>query len=60
METQILFARRIGLSAITGVLVTLSSIILLAILAKTLPVAEFGSWSLILVTVGLVPIVASL
>ena len=44
----------------TGVLVTLSSIILLAILAKTLPVAEFGSWSLILVTVGLVPIVASL
>jgi O-antigen/teichoic acid export membrane protein len=60
METQILFARRIGLSAITGILVTLSSVILLAILAKTLPVADFGSWSLILVTVGLVPIVASL
>jgi O-antigen/teichoic acid export membrane protein len=55
MEKYVLFTRRIGLFAVTNVLTGLSSIILLAILTRALTVAQYGRWSLILVTVTLIP-----
>jgi O-antigen/teichoic acid export membrane protein len=60
MEKRILFARRLGLTAITNLLITLSGIILLPILTKTLSTADYGSWSLILVTIGLAPNIVTL
>jgi O-antigen/teichoic acid export membrane protein len=55
MEKYVLFTRRIGLLAVTNVLSGLSSLILLAILTRALTVAQYGRWSLILVTVTLIP-----
>jgi O-antigen/teichoic acid export membrane protein len=60
MEKRALFARGLGLTAITNVFVTLSGVILLPVLTKALSVANYGSWSLILVTTALVPVVVSL
>ncbi len=60
MVKHVLFARRLGLSAITSFLVSLSSLILLPILTKTISTADYGSWSLILVTTSLVPSLVSM
>jgi len=60
METYIHTAQRIGIVAITNILVALSGIILLPILTKTLPISDYGSWALILVTIGFVPLLATL
>lgn len=55
MVKHVLFARRLGLSAITSFLVSFGGLILIPILTKTISTADYGSWSLILVTTALVP-----
>ncbi len=55
MREHTLTARRLGLSALIGPLVTLSNIILLPILTKNLAIADYGAWALIMITIGLVP-----
>jgi len=60
MQEYTLTAQRIGLAGITNILVALSSIILLAILTKTLPVAAYGTWSLVTVTINLIPALVTL
>lgn len=47
--------RRLGLTALVTPLTTLSNIILLPILTKKLPIADYGAWALIMVTLGLLP-----
>jgi len=49
------FARRIGLIGITNFIVGLSTLILLPILTKTLPIEEYGTYVQITVTIGLIP-----
>jgi O-antigen/teichoic acid export membrane protein len=60
MNEHKLFTQRIGLIGITNLLVGLSGIILLPILTKTLPIEEYGVWVQIVVTIGLIPAVATL
>jgi O-antigen/teichoic acid export membrane protein len=60
MEKYTLIARRIGLSAVVSPLVYLSNIILLPILTKTLAIANYGAWALIMVTISLLPILMAL
>ncbi len=55
-----LFARQIGLIAITNLISGLSAFILLPVLTKTLPIEEYGVWVQITVTLVLVPIVVML
>jgi len=55
MSEYRLFAQRIGLIGITNLFVSLSGVILLPILTKTLPVEEYGIWAQIIVTIGLIP-----
>jgi len=53
-----LFAQRVGLVGIVNLLVSLSGIILLPILTKTLLIEEYGIWVQIIVTITLIsPIV---
>ncbi len=49
------FARRIGLIGATNLLISLSGLILLPILTKTLPIEEYGTYIQVTVTIGLVP-----
>lgn len=49
------FARRIGLIGITNLLISLSGLILLPILTKTLPIEEYGTYIQLTVTIGLFP-----
>ncbi len=49
------FARRIGLIGITNLLISLSGLLLLPILTKTLPIEDYGTYVQITVTIGLVP-----
>src|SRR5665647_1575367 len=60
MERYTLTIQRISLVAIANILIAFSGLILLPILTKTLPIADYGSWSLITVTIVLVPTLASL
>ena len=55
MEKYTLTVRRLGLTAIVTPLMTLSNFILLPILTKKLPIADYGAWALIMVTLGLLP-----
>jgi O-antigen/teichoic acid export membrane protein len=55
-----LTARRLGLSAVVAPLVSLSNLILLPILTKNLPIADYGSFALIMVTIGLLPLLVTL
>ena len=55
MGKYTLTVRRIGLSAVITPLVTLSSIILLPILTRNLPITDYGAFALILVTLSLLP-----
>lgn len=49
------FVRRIGLIGIINLIISLSNIILLPILTKNLPIEEYGIWTQLMVTVGIVP-----
>ncbi|KDE54481.1 polysaccharide biosynthesis protein [Methanoculleus sp. MH98A] len=49
------FARRIGLIGLTNLLISLSGLILLPILTKTLPIEDYGTYVQITVTIGLFP-----
>lgn len=60
MSQYKLLARRIGLVAITNLLVELNSLIMLPLLTKNLPTSEYGIWVQISVTIALVPAVALL
>lgn len=60
MNDHKLFTQRIGLIGITNLLISLSGIILLPILTKTLPIEEYGIWVQISVTIGLIPLVVTL
>jgi O-antigen/teichoic acid export membrane protein len=55
-----LLAKRIGLVALTNLLVELNSLIMLPLLTKNLPTSEYGVWVQISVTIGLIPAVALL
>ena len=55
-----LFAQRVGLVGIVNLLVSLSGIILLPILTKTLPIGEYGIWVQVIVTITLISPVAGL
>src|SRR5665647_664493 len=55
MEKYTLTVRRLGLTAVVTPLTVLSNIILLAILTKSLAIADYGAWALIMVTVSLLP-----
>lgn len=60
MNSRQLLAKRIGLVALTNLLVELNSLIMLPLLTKNLPASEYGVWVQITVTIGLVPAVALL
>ena len=55
MGKYTLTVRRIGLSSIVTPLVYLSNIILLPILTRSLPIADYGAFALIMVTLSLLP-----
>lgn len=50
-----LFLQRVGLIAIVQLLTSLSGMILLPILTRNLPIEEFGLWTQITITIGLIP-----
>ena len=60
MSQRQLLAKRIGLVALTNLLVEANSLIMLPLLTKNLPISEYGVWVQISVTIGLVPAVALL
>jgi O-antigen/teichoic acid export membrane protein len=60
MNQRQLLAKRIGLVALTNLLVELNTLIMLPLLTKNLPISEYGVWVQISVTIGLVPAVALL
>jgi O-antigen/teichoic acid export membrane protein len=60
MSQHQLLAKRIGLVALTNLLVELNSLIMLPLLTKNLPASEYGVWVQISVTIGLIPAVALL
>lgn len=47
------FIRRVGLVSVSKIIITLSSMILLPILTKTLPISEYAIWVQFLVLIGL-------
>ncbi len=57
---QKLFAQRIGLIGVTNLITSLSGIILLPILTKTLSIEDYGIWVQISVTIGLIPVIVTL
>lgn len=52
--------RDIGSVGITNLFVSLSGLLLIPLLTKTLPIEEYGTWVQITVTMGLIPAVAML
>ena len=60
MSQHQLLAKRIGLVALTNLLVELNTLIMLPLLTKNLPASEYGVWVQISVTIGLIPAVALL
>jgi len=60
MNKYKLFGQRVGLVGIVNLLVSLSGIILLPILTKTLPIEDYGIWVQISVTISLIPAVVML
>lgn len=59
MEKYALTVQRIGLVGMANLLIALGGIILLPILTKTLPITSYGSWALILTTIGLLPMITT-
>lgn len=49
------FAQQIGLIGITNLILSLSGIILLPIVTKSIPIEDYGTWVQINVTIGLIP-----
>jgi len=60
MQERTLITGRIGLTAITNLLVAVSTLVLLAVVTKTLSIADYGTWALVLVTATVVPKFATL
>lgn len=60
MRKYTLTARRLGLSAVITPLASLSNLILLPILTKNLAIADYGAWALIMATISLLPVLATL
>jgi len=60
MERYTLTVRRLGLTALVAPLTALSNLILLPILTKNLVIEDYGAWALIMVTLGLLPSLATL
>jgi len=60
MGKYTLTVRRLGLTAVVTPLVSLSNLILLPILTKNLAIADYGAWALIMVTMSLMPALATL
>jgi O-antigen/teichoic acid export membrane protein len=60
MGKYTLTVRRMGLSAVITPLVFLSNIILLPILTRHLVIADYGAFALIIITLGLLPMLAAL
>ena len=60
MGKYTLTVRRLGLTAVIQPLTALSNLILLPILTKNLPIADYGAWALIMATIGLLPVLACL
>lgn len=60
MSERKLLAQRIGLVGIVSILLELNNIILLPILTRSLPVEYYGIWVQIVVTIGLVPSLATI
>ncbi len=60
MNEYKLFVQRIGLIGITNILVALSSLILLPILTKNLNIQDYGAWVQLMVTLGLIPSIATM
>ncbi|MCX6681135.1 MAG: oligosaccharide flippase family protein [Methanothrix sp.] len=60
MSQRQLLAKRIGLVALTNLLVEANTLIMLPLLTKNLPISEYGVWVQISVTIGLIPAVALL
>jgi O-antigen/teichoic acid export membrane protein len=60
MAKYTLTVRRLGLTAVVTPLITLSNLILLPILTKNFAIADYGAYALILVTIGLLPALATL
>lgn len=54
MNEYKLFAQRIGLVGLVNVLSSLSGIILLPVISKRVPLADYGTWAQVNVTIGLV------
>jgi O-antigen/teichoic acid export membrane protein len=60
MSDYELLVKRIGLTGLANLVVSLIPIILLPIMTKILTIQEYGIWSLIIVTAGLVPMLVTL
>lgn len=60
MQERALVTGRIGLTAITNLLVAVSTVVHLAVVTKTLSIADYGTWALILATALVVPQLATL
>jgi O-antigen/teichoic acid export membrane protein len=60
MSPYKVFAQRIGVIGVTTLAISLSSILLLPILTKTLPIQDYGIWVQTTVITGLMPMVISL
>lgn len=60
MGKYTLTVRRLGLTAVITPLISLSNLILLPILTKSLAIADYGAWALIMVTIGLMPALVNL
>ncbi|MGB9927139.1 MAG: lipopolysaccharide biosynthesis protein [Methanosarcina sp.] len=50
------FAQRIGLIGVTNLILSLSNVILLPILTKSLSIEEYGVWAQFMVTIGIIPL----
>lgn len=60
MNEYKLFSQQVGLVGITQLLLRLSGIILLPVLTKNLPIEEYGIWAQSIVTIQLIPLLATL
>jgi len=60
MAKYTLTVRRLGLASVIQPLIALSNIILLPILTKNLPIADYGAWALIVITISLLPVLVCL
>lgn len=54
-QEYVAFARRIGLVAATNLFLAVQQILLIPVLTKSLPIAEYGVWVQMTVTISLIP-----